>query len=114
MTYATAYTTDVNLTRGAPFTLYVQVYDEEDAEADISLTVPTIRLARSWTDLDPVLEKTGILFLGGNDGKCYFEFTSLDTVGLVARAYDYTVLIDDDPVITGRLGVVAKVEGSAS
>ena len=103
-----ASTTLKNIVRGATHDLWIKVKDEDEDIVDIESMTPILRLARSYTDEESVLEIEGNVFQDGSEGLCYFSLSPSDTQSLVARAYDMTVLLDEEPVLQDRIGVVAQ------
>ncbi len=98
--------------RGTEYTLRVEIKDEDGDVYDITDCTLKLRLARSWTDDNSLLELTGQI-ADAESGKAFFVFVPANTQNLVARAYDMTVTVTSPTsqpwvAIQGKFGVLPQ------
>ena len=98
----------VSFKQGTPFTLRMQVLDEQgDAFTDLSERDLTLNMARAAEASTSVLEISGSV-IDAAQGYIQFAFWEADTADLPSVAYDVEVFVDNWPVLDGRIGLTKK------
>jgi len=110
MTLIQASAVSVDVYRGSSKDIRVEVKDERGDLYPIDGETPLMRIAKSWTDEEIVLEVEGHI-VDEETGKVRFVLEPDDTRELVARGYDFILLLKTDleeewPFYIGRLGII--------
>ncbi len=97
MSFITAVMVDATLPRGQDKIIGMTIYDKDSGDPyDVDGHTVTLFLTASWTDKEALLSREGNHVGDTTTGRVQFIFVPDDTEDLMCRAYDITVIVEDD------------------